>query len=77
MRRLVIVALVLIGTVAEAQAPPTLAKLYEDAQKARQAAQAVMLATDAGKAYLAAAAVENGLKARVDAEKSKPDTGSK
>ena len=72
--RLLVIGLVFLGSVAEAQAPPTLAKLLEDAQKARQAAQAVMLATDAGKSYLAAVAVENGLKARADAEKA---TGSK
>jgi hypothetical protein len=63
-----VIGLVLLGGVAEAQAPPSLSKLYEDATRARQAAQAVMLATDAGKAYLATVAVENGLKARIDAE---------
>lgn len=60
--------IVLIGAVPMQAQAPALTQLLEDAKKAREAAQVVMLATDAGKAYLAAVALERGLAARVQAE---------
>jgi hypothetical protein len=68
MRRLLVIGLVLLGGVAEAQAPPSLPQLLEHATKQRQAAQAEMLATDAGKRFLAWQTQEQALTALVKAQ---------
>jgi hypothetical protein len=62
-----IVVLVLLGSAVQAQAP-ALSAILQQAKAAREASQAVMLATPEGKAYLAAAAVERGLEQRIAAE---------
>lgn len=64
----VVLLLVLLGGVAQAQAPAPLSALYAEARKARQAAEALLVKTDEWKAYRAALNVEQALEARVKAE---------
>lgn len=81
MRGLLIVTMLMLGTMAEAQAPATLFQLYEQATKQRQTAQNEMLKTPEGQRFLAWQAQEQGLKAQIDAQvkpaETKPETGSK
>jgi hypothetical protein len=79
MKVLCVIGLVLVGGVAEAQAPPSLSQLLEHATKQRQAAQAEMLATAEGKRFLAWQTQEQSLQLRMaaDAKAEKPTTESK
>lgn len=79
MRRLLIVCLVLIGSVAQAQAPPSAQATLQLAQQAvDDAEKALAVAAPAAyKAFLSAVQARNAARALAEATKAKPETGSK
>jgi hypothetical protein len=77
MRRLIVIGLLLLGGVAEAQAPPSLLVALQQAQANLTKRAAALQASDVYKDFEAAKAHVETLAALVKASEAKPETGSK